>query len=247
MGKEDLVLRGETLEEVIPGQLFIIQNDRFFKFGIDSVLLANLVEVRKGEEVLDLGTGSGIIPLLLAYKKEPSRVLGLEYQKEVAEMAQRSVLYNGLEGIIEIKNMDLRESPGVLKPGFDLIISNPPYLKKGDGKMSSNRHKAIARHELFCTLEDIFRTARSLIRYRGRLALVYRTERLMELMVLAGEYGIIPKELRFIHSRRDVDAKLVFFLGVRGGNPGLRVLPPLYIYNQQGEYTQEVRALYGFV
>ncbi|KXS48497.1 tRNA1(Val) (adenine(37)-N6)-methyltransferase [Halanaerobium congolense] len=237
----------EEIHYLIKDKLEIIQDDRFFKFGTDSVLLANFVELRTGDKVIDLGTGSGVIPLLLAYKNRDVEVTGVEIQPEAADLAERNVKFNNLEGKIKIINADLCSLKPQLEAGsFDIVVSNPPYLPVESGKMKVNDFVAIARHEIHADLEDVVGEAARLLKYGGHFFLVHRTERLTEVIEVLAKYNCQAKELRLVQARRDKEADIFLLKAKKGANPGLRVKPVLIIYQDDSrEYTAELKEIYG--
>ena len=237
----------EKIHYLIEDELEIIQDDRFFKFGTDSVLLANFVELRRGDKVIDLGTGSGVIPLLLAYKNKDAAVTGVEIQQEAAELAERNVKFNRLQDQIKIINADLCQLEDQLEAGsFDAVVSNPPYLPVEGGKMKENDYVAIARHEIKAELEDVVAEAARLLKYGGHFFLVHRAERLTEVIEVLARYNCQAKELRLVQARRDKEADIFLLKAKKGANPGLRVKPVLIIYqDQSSEYTEEVKEIYG--
>jgi len=237
----------EKIHYLIEDELEIIQDDRFFKFGTDSVLLANFVELRRGDKVIDLGTGSGVIPLLLAYKNEDVEITGIEIQPEAAELAERNADFNQLQGQIKIINADLCQLEDKLEAGsFDAVVSNPPYLPVEGGKMKENDYVAIARHEIKAELNDVVAEAARLLKYGGHFFLVHRAERLTEVIEALAEHNCQAKELRLVQARRDKEADIFLLKAKKGANPGLRVKPVLVIYqDQSSEYTEEVKEIYG--
>lgn len=238
---------GERLDDLQRNHYHIIQNPAKFCFGMDAVLLSGFVTVRPGECVLDLGTGTGIIPILLSAKTKGSHFTGLEIQAEMAEMAGRSVRLNGLEAKVEICTGDLRTASQQLgRSKFDVVTSNPPYMNQNHGLRNPQEAKAIARHEVLCTLEDVIREAARLLRPGGRFAMVHRPQRLAEIMRLFGNYRLEPKRLKLVHPYRDSEANMVLIEAVRGGNPGMKVEKPVIVFEKQGEYTEEIRETYGY-
>lgn len=235
---------GERLDDLLIDGLQIIQDDSEFRFSVDAVLLAHFATLRRGDRVVDLGTGTGIIPLLLCTRAELQSVIGVEIQAEVAARAVRSVEHNGLGPLIRIEQGDLREIERVL-PGVrvDLVTANPPYLPVGSGVSSPKESLAVARHEVCCNLEDVVRSAAYLLGSGGRFALVHRPERLTEILSLMAAYRLVPKRLRLVHPRVDQEAKMVLVEGVRDARPGLRTLPPLVVLAGD-DYSPEIRAIY---
>jgi len=235
----------EQLEDLQRCNLKIIQSSDTFRFGIDSVLLADFAPVRKGDKVLDLGTGNGVIPLLLAGKREPGLIHGLEIQPRLVDMARRSVALNGLTDLITIIEGDFCSPPEALVPGsYDLVVSNPPYLAAG-GRLNLRLEVAIARHELKCTLADVLRTGARMLRHRGRLALIYRSGRLVDLLTAMRAEDLEPKTLRFVQPASDQGPTMVLVLGVKGARPHLNILPPLVIYDREGNYSREIMDIYN--
>ncbi len=237
----------EEIHYLIEDELEIIQDDRFFKFGTDSVLLANFVELRRGDKVIDLGTGSGVIPLLLAYKNDDVKVTGVEIQPEAAELAVRNVEFNQLQDQIRIINEDFCQLESKFKAGsFDAVVSNPPYLPVEGGKMKENDYVAIARHEIKAELKDVVAEAARLLKYGGHFFLVHRAERLTEVIEALAQYNCQAKELQLVQARRDKEADIFLLKAKKGANPGLRVKPVLVIYeDQSSEYTAELKEIYG--
>ena len=238
----------EKIHYLIEDELEIIQDDKLFKFGTDSVLLADFVELRQGDTVVDLGTGSGVIPLLLAYKNPGIKVTGVEIQTEAAALAKRNVEFNTLEDQIEIINADLCQLDSRLEAGsFEVVVSNPPYLPVEAGAMKENNYIAAARHELYAKLDDVVAEAARLLKYGGYFFLVHRAERLTEVLETLANNNCQAKELRLVQARKDKEADIFLLKAKKGANPGLRVKPVLIIYqDQSSEYTEEVKEIYGF-
>lgn len=210
------------------------------------MLLSHFAQVAKNDVVLDMGTGTGVIALLLAAKKEPRKVVGLEIQPEMSEMAARSVKMNGMENVVEIVCGDIKESVGLFgASSFDSIITNPPYMGKGNGLLNPADGKAIARHEVLCSLEDVISSAAKLLRPGGRFSMVHRPQRLVDIIYIMRKYAIEPKLMRFVHPSPGKSPNLLLVSGSRNGNPELRILEPLYIYDENGEYTEEINEIYN--
>lgn len=238
---------GESLVDLQRNGLVIIQDRRRFCFGIDAVLLSGFAEVRSGETVLDLGTGTGILPLLLSAKTEAEKLIGLEIQPESAEMARRSVELNGLAERISIVNGDLKDVSSLFGRGTaDVVVSNPPYMTGGHGLVNPADAKAIARHEIACTFSDVARAAATVLRPGGRFYLVHRPFRLPELMKVLSGAGLEPKRMRLVYPSAEKEPELVLLGCVKGGKPSLKTEKPLILKNESGDYTREVRENYGF-
>lgn len=238
---------GERFDDLHRNGYKIIQNKKKFCFGMDAVLLSGFASVREGENVLDLGTGTGIIPILLAGKTEGRHFTGLEIQTESADMARRSVLHNHLEDRISIIEGDIREAGKIFPPAFfDVITSNPPYMTGQHGLVNPNKEKAIARHEICCTLEDVVGQTARLIRVGGRFYMVHRPFRLAEILHMLVEYRLEPKRLQFVYPFIDKEPNMVLIEAVRGGRSRVQVEKPLIVYEKPGVYTEEIYDIYGY-
>ncbi|SDF22139.1 tRNA1(Val) (adenine(37)-N6)-methyltransferase [Sporomusa acidovorans] len=240
----DLVKPGERVDDLLIHNLKLIQHPEEFCFSLDAVLLAHFASVRPNGVVADLGAGTGVIGFLLL-ARGASLVTGVEINPVMADMASRSVLLNGLTDKLRIVNGDLRDIRDLLPGGsFELVVSNPPYRPVGGGYISPNDRIAMARHELTANLTDIVAAARYLIKYRGRFAMVHLPERLAEIMLAMCQAGIEPKRLQFVYPRADRKPNMVLIEGVRGAKPGIDVLPPLIVYTDTGNYTNDILKLY---
>ena len=229
--KMTLVYPGERVDDLQIQGLELIQNPEGFCFGVDAVFLSDFARVKPGESVLDLGTGNGIIPILLSAKTEGKHFTGLEIQDKTADMARRSVAYNGLEDKVEIVTGDIKEAAELFKPAFfDVITTNPPYMLAEHGLRNPDSSKAIARHEVLCSLDDILRESMKLLQDKGRFYMVHRPFRLTEIMIKMNYYKIEPKRIQFIHPYIDKEPVLVLIEGVRGARPRVTVEPPIVIY-----------------
>ena len=223
----------------------IIQSPGRFCFGMDAVLLSSYAKVRKRELALDLGTGTGILPILLEAKNEGEHYPGLEIQEESADMARRSVSHNGLEDKIDIVTGDIKEASGIFgAASFHVITTNPPYMIGEHGLKNENEALYIARHEALCTLDDILRESARLLKPKGRFYMVHRPFRLPEILAKMSAYGIEPKRMRLVYPHIDKEPNMVLLEGLRGGRPRMQVEPPLIVYRKDGEYTEELLEIY---
>ncbi|MCI6552865.1 MAG: tRNA1(Val) (adenine(37)-N6)-methyltransferase [Lachnospiraceae bacterium] len=237
----------ERLDELQRNGYRIIQNPEKFCFGMDAVLLSGFARARKGSRVLDMGTGTGIIPILMAAKTEAAHLTGLEIQEESADMAGRSVALNGLEDRIAIVQGDIKEAGTLFgAASFDVVTCNPPYMIGRHGLLNPEAPKAIARHEVLCTLEDVVSQAARLLKPGGNFFMVHRPFRLTEIMVLLRRYGLEPKRMQMVHPYVDKEPNMVLLEANRGGRPRIRVEKPLIIYQAPGEYTPEIYDIYGY-
>ena len=222
---------GERLDDLQLKGLELIQDPAKFCFGVDAVFLSDFAKVKPGETVLDLGTGNGIIPILLSAKTEGKKFTGLEIQPETAEMARRSVAHNHLEDRVEIVTGDLKEAADIFKPSFfDVITTNPPYMISDHGLRNPDDAKAVARHEVLCSLDDILRESMRLLQDKGRFYMVHRPFRLTEILIKMNRYKIEPKRIQFVHPYIDREPVLVLIEGVRSGRSRVTVEPPIIIY-----------------
>lgn len=237
--RTELLKPGERLDDLQIGGLELIQNPSGFCFGVDAVFLSDFVKVKPGETVLDLGTGNGIIPILLSAKTSGKRFTGLEIQENTADMARRSVIYNHLEDRVDIVTGDIKEAAEIFKPAFfDVITTNPPYMLSQHGLRNPDDAKAIARHEVLCTLDDILRESMRLLQDKGRFYMIHRPFRLTEIMIKMNHYKIEPKRIQFIHPYIDKEPVLVLIEGVRGARPRVTVEPPIIIYGGSGQKNE---------
>lgn len=236
----------ERLDDLQVNGYEIIQHPGKFCFGMDAVLLSNFARVKKSERALDLGTGTGIIPILLTAKTEGQSFVGLEIQEESADMARRSVLHNHLEQKVEIVTGDIKEAANIFGPvSFDVITTNPPYMIGNHGIANLSDTKAIARHEVLCTLDDILRESAKLLKQKGRFYMVHRPFRLAEILSKMVQVGIEPKRMRLVHPYIDKEPNMVLIEGSRGGNSRMTIEPPLIVYKEVGVYNDELLAEYG--
>lgn len=235
----------ERLDDLQNGY-FIIQNTQDFCYGIDAVLLSGFAKVRPGERVLDMGTGTGIVPILLKAKTQGKHFTGLEIQERSAEMARRSVAYNHLEDTVTICTGDIKEAAAIFgRASFSVVTCNPPYMTGNHGLTNPHLPKAIARHEVLCTLEDVISQASQVLEPHGRFYMVHRPFRLAEIMGLMMKYKLEPKRMRLVHPYVDKEPNMVLIEGLSGGNPRITVEKPLIVYERPGVYTREIREIYG--
>ncbi len=238
---------GERLDDLQRNGYRIIQREGKFRFGMDAVLLSGFVQVKPRETVLDLGTGTGIIPILLEAKTQGRHFTGLEIFPASVDMARRSVVLNGLEERVAIVQGDIKEAGSLFAPAsFDVITSNPPYMTGQHGLTNPDLEKAAARHELLCTLEDVVKAAAKLVRTGGRFYMVHRPFRLAEIIRTLSQYKMEPKRMRMVHPFADREPNMVLIESVRGGRPRMTVERPLIVFEEPGKYTAEIQNLYGF-
>lgn len=233
----DTYLRaGERLDDLQLSGYEIIQNPERFCFGVDAVLLTDFVRVKPGERVLDLGTGTGVIPILLEAKTKGEHFTGLEIQEESADMARRSVAYNKLSKKVHIVTGDIKEAAEIFRTAsFDVITTNPPYMLNDHGLKNMGDAKTIARHEVLCTLDDILReSARILPESKGRFYMVHKPFRLVEILNKMCHYKIEPKRLQFVHPYVDKEPTMVLIEGMKGGKSRVTIEPPIIMYHKEG-------------
>lgn len=246
-GRDILLKENERLDDLERNGYQIIQNPTKFCFGMDAVLLSGFARAKKGSKVLDLGCGTGIIPILMEAKTQAGHLTGLEIQEESADMARRSVLLNGLENKIDIVTGDIKEAGSLFDAAsFDVITCNPPYMIEQHGLTNPEDAKAIARHEILCTLEDVIAQAAGLLRPGGNFFMVHRPFRLAEIMVLLHDYKLEPKRMQMVYPYVDKEPNMVLVEANRGGNPRIKVEKPLIIFREPGVYMPEIREIYGY-
>lgn len=244
---EYLLKENERIDDLQINNLKIIQNNNGFCFGIDSVLLTDFAKsIKDKSTIVDLGTGTGIIPILLTAKINPKKIIGIEIQNEVSEMAKRSVKLNNLEEIIEILNDDINFIDKKLGKGnYDVVITNPPYMKNNTGLKNENNSKLISRHEIECTIEDIARIANALLKDKGEIYMVHRPDRLMDIMENFRRYKLEIKEMRLVYPSKEMPANLVLIKAVKNAKPFLKIQKPLFVYKDKEKYDDEILKIYN--
>ena len=237
----------ERIDDLEYKGLKIIQNTDGFCFGIDAVLLSDFAkEIKNNSKVLDLGTGTGILSILLAGKTNLSKIYGIEIQEEVADMAKRSVKLNDLEDRVEIINKNIKELNEIFEKGsFDAIVTNPPYKKLNTGIENDKENKFISRHEVTASLEDFIKVSFNLLKDKSALYMVHRPERLAEIIYNLKKYKLEPKVIRFIHSNTNDEPKLVLIKAVKNAKEFLKIEKPLFVYDEKGNYTDEILEIYN--
>lgn len=239
----------ERIDDLQCKGLKIIQNKKEFCFGIDAVLLSDFAKkTKKNAKVIDLCTGTGIIAILLSAKSDAQHITGVEIQSHIAEMASRSVEMNNLSNKIEILNENLINLKDKITAGsIDTITVNPPYKPKNSGVINEKDSKTIARHEISCTLEDIIKESARLLNTGGNLCMVHKVERIVDIMVLFRKYKLEPKRMQLVYSKFGEPATLVLVEGIKGGKPFLKMEVPIYVYEKENEYTNQIKEIYGMI
>jgi len=236
---------GETLDALFEGRLKVLQKKRGYRFSIDALLLAHFAKPLPMDRIIDLGTGCGILPLILTFRHKVKTVVGVEIQPSLAGLARRNVTLNRLSARIKIWEKDLKNLEGRSCRGtFDLVLSNPPYRKVGSGRVNPRLEKALARHEITATLEDIIRTAGDLLKDKGRLTMIYPASRGVDLIEEMRKFHLEPKRLQFVHSHPRDEARLLLIEGLKEGRAQVRVLSPFFLYDSMGKYTPEAQELF---
>lgn len=229
----DLSEQELTLDDLQNGY-FIYQLKDGFRFGVDAVLLSDFADIKKGETVADLGTGTGIIPILLAAKTEGRFFTGLELQERCVAAAEKSIEYNGLKDRVKVVRGDIREAAAIFgNESFDAVVSNPPYMAGNDGKHSGDSARAMARHEVCCSFEDVAAAAASLLKSSGRFFLIHRPQRLAEIINTLTRHRLEPKRMRFVHPYADKEPSMVMIECLKGGRQGMVVESPVIMYERR--------------
>lgn len=245
MNKDSLLREGERLDDLQCNYLKIIQDPGKFCFGMDAVLLSAFVKIRPDTRIIDLGTGTGVIPILLSAKTEAKHLDALEIQPDMADMAKRSIQWNQLQDRITVIQGDLKEASSLIGRGiYDVVTVNPPYMTEHHGLKNPHLPKAIARHEILCTLEDVIRESHALLVPGGQFYMVHRPFRLVEIFTVMTKYHIEPKRIRLVHPYVDKEPNMVLIEGIRDGKSRITIEPPLIVYQSDQTYTQEILQLY---
>lgn len=239
--------KDERIDDLEYKGLKIIQNKNGFCFGIDAVLLSDFAkEIKKESKVLDLGTGTGILGILLCKKTELKDIIGVEIQKDVFDMAKRSIKLNNLEDKFSVINEDIKELDKKLElQSFDAIVTNPPYKKDNTGLKNDNEYEIISRHEVKCNLEDVIRVSSKLLKNNGKFFMVHRPERIKDIIINLEKYKMQIKEIRFVHPNINKKPNMVLIKAVKGAREFLNVQEPLFVYNEDGTYTNEILKIYN--
>lgn len=236
----------ERIDDLQFKGLKIIQNKEHFCFGLDAVLLARFSMPKNKDSIIDLGTGTGIIPIMVSGLCSSDNIVGVEIQDCMCELAGRNIALNALEERVKIIKQDIKEISNTFeKDSFSLVITNPPYIKEGNGIVNDFSQKAISRHEVLCNLDDVCKASGYLLKDGGRLCMVYKPERMIECFDTMRKYSIEPKKAQLIYPKADKIPSAVLIEGVKGGNPGFRVLRPILVMNDNGEYTCQVESIYS--
>lgn len=243
----DLLQAGERLDDLERNNCHIIQNPDMFCFGMDAVLLSGFAKVKKNENVLDLGCGNGIIPILLEAKTEGKHFTGVEIQEKNVDMARRSVAMNGQQDKIDIVCGDIKEASEIFgNATFNVVVSNPPYMTENHGIINPDSARAVARHEILCTLEDVIREGSRVLKPNGRFYMVHKPFRLVDIIETFVKYSLEPKTLKMVHPYVDKEPAMVLIEAIKGGKRRLSVEKPVIIYGSDGQYTEEIRTIYGY-
>ena len=235
----------ETLDDIAGGRLKVFQKARGYRFSLDALLLSHFVSLRPADNILELGTGSGVISLILAGRREDVRITGIDVQEEMVEMAGRSVALNGLGERMEVRPGDVRDVKALFQPrSFDVVVANPPYRKINSGRINPVKEKALARHEILATAGDFIKAAAYVLKSAGRVCLIYPATRMVELFSSMRLARIEPKKLRIVYSQASALGKFLLVEGIMEGGEELEVLPPLVIYDGKGKYTEEMTDIF---
>ena len=235
----------ETLDTLFEGRLKVLQRKRGYRFSIDPLLLAHFIEPGPKDRIIDLGTGCGILPLILLFHRKTARVIGVEIQPSLADLARRNAALNRFASRIKIWEKDFKDLiTEKLRGVFDLVLSNPPYRRSGSGRINTDQEKALARHEINATLGDTLQVAHHLLKDRGRLVMIYPATRAADLMKKMAQFHLEPKRLQFVHSHEKDEARLILAEALKEGHAQVTILPPFFLYDSAGNYTPTARELF---
>ncbi len=236
----------ETLDTLFGGRLKVLQKKQGYRFSLDALLLAYFSEPCPDDRVIDLGTGCGIVPLILIFRKKVKRITGVELQPSLADLARRNAALNRCSSRFQVWGEDLRQlNQRFARETFDLVLANPPYRKVGSGRINPHTEKAVARHEIRATLEDVLRAAHHLLKDKGRLAMIYPASRAADLMRGLSKFQLEPKRLQFVHSTQKDEARLVLVEALKEGHAQVKIVPPFFLYDSTRNYTPAARELLG--
>ncbi len=236
---------GETLDDILGGKISILQKKKGYRFSLDALLLAHFVRLKRGDHVIDLGTGSGVVAIITARRKECGRIVGVDIQEDLVDMARRNVEINALVDKVDILRGDARNIDSLFNPqSFHAIIFNPPYRKLKSGRINPDNQKSVARHEIKGTLHDFLKAAGYVLKKSGRVSIIYPATRMVELLTSMRIAGVEPKRLRMVHSHSALRGEFVLAEGVKGGREELEILPPLFIYDENGNYTEAMTGIF---
>lgn len=236
----------ERWDDLMVGGYKLLQDTQLFCFGMDAVLLSNYIRLEPNESVIDICTGNGVIPILLAAKTKSKHIVGLEIQSKLIELANKSVIENNLSDRVSFIEGDVRVIEETVESGtFDVISMNPPYMTNKHGIINEKESLAIARHEILCSLDDCLSAANKVLKTKGRLYMVHRPFRLAEIFYKMQSYGIEPKRMRMVYPFINKEPNMVLIEGIKGGRPRIMVERPLIVYESEGVYTKDIKDIYG--
>jgi len=235
----------EALDTLFGGRLKVLQKKQGYRFSIDAPLLAHFAEPDPDDRIIDLGTGCGIVPLILFFRKKSKKITGVEVQPSLADLAHRNAVLNRCSSRFQVWQDDLRKlDQRVKRESFDLVLTNPPYRRVGSGRVNPHTEKAIARHEIQATLEEVLQATHYLLKDKGRLVMIYPASRVADLMRGLSKYHLEPKRLQFVHSHENDEARLVLVEAHKEGHAQVKILPPFYLFESSGDYTPAARKLF---
>jgi len=235
-----------TNDTFFNGRIKVVQNASGYRFSIDSILLAGSITTRPGDRIMDLGTGCGIIPLILAYRNPAIKTVGIEIQENLVRIASRNVAENNMNEQISVFCLDMKGLvPDMVQGTVDTVVTNPPFRKAETGRLNPDQERAVARHEIMVNLSEVLGAANRMLSVSGNFVTIYPAERLVDLLTRMRKSGIEAKHIRMVHSRKEAEAKLIVVKGVKGGRPGIKIGPALVIHNEDGSYTAEVNRMFA--